>query len=77
MHKSNFSLLEKNLFKTVTQLTMLPQEHIELSTNGETEQYNAFKKYKPGRPEAGGYFEFYVSYPGVNSGLCRRYGIYG
>ena len=59
LHKSNFSLLEKNLFKTVTQLTMLPQEHIELSTNGETEQYNAFKKYKPGRPEAGGYFEFY------------------
>lgn len=59
LHDSNFSETEKSVMQTVTQWTMLPEEHLDLSANGITEQYFPYKAYYPGPPHDGGYIEGY------------------
>ena len=59
LNESNFSQKERKVLKQVTQWTMLPINHLDLATNGETEVYNALKEYRQGSPMNGGYFKFY------------------
>ena len=59
LYESNFSKKERKVFKPVMQWTMLPLNHLDLATNGETEVYNALKEYRQGSPMNGGYFKFY------------------
>ncbi len=59
LNESNFSKKERKVFKPVTQWTMLPLNHLDLATNGETEVYNALKEYRQGSPMNDGYFKFY------------------
>ena len=59
LNESNFSRKERKVLKQVTQWTMLPINHLDLATNGETEVYNALKEYRQGSPMNGGYFKFY------------------
>ena len=40
LNKDNFSAGERNIMKTVTQWTMLPENHLDLSVNGNTERFN-------------------------------------
>ena len=59
LNESNFSQKERKVFKPVTQLTMLPINHIDLATNGETEVYTALKEYRQGSSIEPSYFKFY------------------
>ena len=48
LHESNFTALEKKTMKQVTQWTMLPQDHLELTENGLTTAYTAVKYQQTG-----------------------------
>ena len=60
LHESNFSALEKKVMKSVTQWTMLPRGHLDLSENGLTTAYTAIKNTIPGSPRDGGRMIFYT-----------------
>ena len=59
LNESNFSQKERKVLKQVTQWTMLPINHLDLATNGETEVYNALKEYRQGSSIEPSYFKFY------------------
>ena len=59
LHESNFDALEKKVMKPVTQWTMLPQNHLDLTENGIDTAFNAIKKTIPGSPRDGGGLIFY------------------
>ncbi len=59
LNESNFSKKERKVLKQVTQWTMLPINHLDLATNGETEVYNALKEYRQGSSIEPSYFKFY------------------
>lgn len=56
LHKDNFSPSERAVMKPVTQWTMLPKNHLDLSENGETRAYNPVKETVrgPGANDPGG-----------------------
>ena len=43
-----FQKKKEKVFKPVTQWTMLPLNHLDLATNGETKVYTALKEYRQG-----------------------------
>ena len=45
LHSNNFSLLEQNLMKPVTQWTMVPGNNTSLSENGVRRQYDVYKEW--------------------------------
>ncbi|MFR8642925.1 MAG: stalk domain-containing protein [Monoglobus pectinilyticus] len=59
LNESNFSKKERKVFKPVTQWTMLPLNHLDLATNGETKVYTALKEYRQGSSIEPSYFKFY------------------
>ena len=59
LNESNFSQKERKVLKQVTQWTMLPINHLDLATNGETEVYTALKEYRQGSSIEPSYFKFY------------------
>lgn len=54
-----FQKKERKVFKPVTQWTMLPLNHLDLATNGETKVYTALKEYRQGSSIEPSYFKFY------------------
>ena len=60
LNKKNFTITEKSVIKPVSQWTMLPQDHLELSENGVYTAYSAIKESIPGRPQDGGRAIFYT-----------------
>ena len=63
LNNNNFSEKEKKLFKDVTQWTMLPAEHLELSENGLKNQYSYIKETKVGAGTAHDNEKFiYINY---------------
>lgn len=59
LHEDNYSELEKNAIRTVTQWTMLPENQINLSENGINTVYNGVKEFVPGSPKDGGRISYY------------------
>ena len=59
LHVSNFSLSERSVMKQTSQWTMLPEDKLYLSENGNFNAYNAYKKYVQARPQDGGITIYY------------------
>jgi len=57
--ENNFSKNERSLFKTVKQWTMIPEEYLNLATNGSNQLYTLLKVYRQGSSIEPSYFEFY------------------
>ena len=57
--ENNFSKNEKSAFKTVKQWTMIPEEYLNLATNGSNQLYTLLKVYRQGSSIEPSYFEFY------------------
>ena len=49
LHPDNFTHSERAVMKTVTQWTMLPEDHLDLAENGETKAYSPVKGMTPNK----------------------------
>ena len=75
LHPDNFTHSERAAMKAVTQWTMLPEKHLDLTENGEAEAYNPKKGWTPGKGlnEPGGAICYDISeLPDVFTGAAHR-----
>ena len=75
LHPDNFTLSERAAMKAVTQWTMLPDNHLDLTENGEAEAYNPKKGWTSGKGlnEPGGPVCYDISeLPDVFTGAAHR-----
>ncbi len=74
LNESNFNSREKNVIKDVTQWSMLPQNHLELTENDSSVAYTGIKVIIKGKPQDGGKTIYYdvSELPNVYNGAAQK-----